>query len=287
MTGDDASEELKEELLHQHLSPKESSKPSQSKSSSRKTPISFTPEQWDAFLAKETQQLAELSLDPILPKGLEETEGGLWTLRDYSSFFNIVFDTKMFALCVYWHTPNSKQSVENLVFLEQQLANFPLLRILVVDLTVFPQLLCQLDASPLTLQCFLFGKPIDSNSDDFQTTFFSFARSLDSHFPDFLLHLRPHNAVDPSEFRRRAVQNESFGIYPLMNEMANTLNTLLQNLHTECADTEKERKALEVGSQHTRSKRSFYLEFFRIFSIIQIIQNSIDFEEVPKNYETN
>ena len=228
---DDASEELREESFY---------------------PLSFTSQTWDAFLASETQQIAQLRPEFLPPRGLQSTDGGLWTLQDYSSFFSVVFAPDAFALCVYWHQPSSQRSLENLAFFEAQLVNFPALRVLIVDLSLFPQLLCQLDASPLSIQCFLFGTLVDSAVEDVQTAFLSFARSLDSRFLDYAFGVRPRSSTDPSEFRRRAIEHETFGIYPLMNEIATALDTVLQNLHTECADDEKEKNALKVGEPRTR-----------------------------------
>ena len=228
---DDASEELREESFY---------------------PLSFTSQTWDAFLASETQQIAQLHPEFLPPRGLQSTDGGLWTLQDYSSFFSVVFAPDAFALCVYWHQPSSQRSLENLAFFEAQLVNFPALRVLIVDLSLFPQLLCQLDASPLSIQCFLFGTLVDSAVEDVQTSFLSFARSLDSRFLDYAFGVRPRSSTDPSEFRRRAIEHETFGIYPLMNEIATALDTVLQNLHTECADAEKEKNALKVGEPRTR-----------------------------------
>ena len=228
---DDASEELREESFY---------------------PLSFTSQTWDAFLASETQQIAQLRPEFLPPRGLQSTDGGLWTLQDYSSFFSVVFAPDAFALCVYWHQPSSQRSLENLAFFEAQLVNFPALRVLIVDLSLFPQLLCQLDASPLSIQCFLFGTLVDSAVEDVQTAFLSFARSLDSRFLDYAFGVRPRSSTDPSEFRRRAIEHETFGIYPLMNEIATALDTVLQNLHTECADAEKEKNALKVGEPRTR-----------------------------------
>ena len=258
---DDPSEELKEESF---------------------LPSSFTPEAWDAFLASETQRIAQSHPAPRPPRGLQSTDSGLWMLQNYSSFFPAVFNPNAFALCVYWHLPSSQRSVDNLAFLEQKLAEFPTLRVLVVDLSLFPQLLCQLDAAPLSLQCFLFGSLVDSSAEDLQATFLSFARSLDSHYTEYLLDIKPHTSMDPSEFRRRAIQNETFGIYPLMNEIATALDTLLHNLHIECADVEKERSALEVGKRK-HANRSFCRKCFRTCSTIRTIRNYTGFEEVPRN----
>ena len=140
----------------------------------------------------------------------------------------------------------------------------------------------QLDAAPLSLQCFLFGSLVDSSAEDLQATFLSFARSLDSHYTEYLLDIKPHTSMDPSEFRRRAIQNETFGIYPLMNEIATALDTLLHNLHIECADVEKERSALEVGKRK-HANRSFCRKCFRTCSTIRTIRNCTGFEEVPRN----
>lgn len=261
LSRDDPSEELKEESL---------------------VPSSFTPETWDTFLASETQRIAQLHPAFHPPRGLQSADSGLWTLQDYPSFFPAVFDPAVFALCVYWHLPSSQHSADNLAFLEQNLAEFPMLRVLVVDLSLFPQLLCQLGAAPLSIQCFLFGSLVDSSAEDLQATFLSFARSIDSRYTDYLLDIQPHTSMDPSEFRRRAIQNETFGIYPLMNEIATSLDTLLHNLHIECGDVEKERNALEVGKRK-HANRSFSRKCFRTCSTIRTIRNYTGSEEVPKN----
>ncbi|CBK24841.2 uncharacterized protein [Blastocystis hominis] len=74
----------------------------------------------------------------------------------------------------------------------------------------------------------------------------------------------PRSSTDPSEFRRRAIEHETFGIYPLMNEIATALDAVLQNLHTECADAEKEKNALKLLSK--------------------VLQNLLDHPDNPKVY---
>ena len=229
---------------------------------------------WTALLDEEVRQWNEMDLCLQSPfpavDGVQVESNGSWSLKSAQALNTIIHHPCIAYLCVVWYNPFSPKSKLLLEKVAEYVREYPMIRFVIVNTNMFPQLPFQFNAKMNSIQCFMNATRVNytlsttssnssssssnsslssslspsASSEDFagiDNELAAFASDLGKRdVQQYLNVLNEETGLEGMEVEDHsitdAVKNETFGMVNMIDELTTEVQSVLDRLRKASKD---------------------------------------------------
>ena len=169
-------------------------------------------------------------------------------------FNNLMKNRDYLGVCVFWHNTNFEKSNEILQALESNSWRFPLVQLVVLDTSRFPQIIYKYNAKVMNLQCYKEGTlMMTSSPDNVIETLEQFSSSLSPGYYEKSMNFNLfHSSSEKSgesthSSFEESIANDCFGLVRVTEELKRDFNNVVNAFRSDCENVESFKQSIDVG----------------------------------------